>query len=136
MKAEDPASHRQVWFTPGGGAIPGESFEATLRRELREETGINAFEIGPRIWTRRHLFDWNGKVVDQSEMYFLVYADRFEPVMSDADPNELSQLLEFKWWAADAIEKSSDLFAPRRLAGLIRQLAVDGPPTEPFDVGT
>jgi 8-oxo-dGTP pyrophosphatase MutT (NUDIX family) len=38
------------WITPGGGQLPGESDEQTLRRELREECGLVEFEIGPLLW--------------------------------------------------------------------------------------
>ena len=135
MKARDPASAHDVWFTPGGGAVPGENPETTLRRELLEETGIDSFQIGPCIWTRTHLFDWGGRVIDQSEVFFLIESDRFDPVMSDADPNEASQFIEFRWWSADTIDDSSAIFAPRRLANALRRLLDEGPPTAPFDVG-
>lgn len=38
------------WEFPGGKREPGESDEAALARELREELGI-ALEIGPMVWT-------------------------------------------------------------------------------------
>jgi len=41
------------WEFPGGKCDAGESLEACLRRELREELAVDA-EVGPRILTTSH----------------------------------------------------------------------------------
>ena len=45
---KDPvdSDRKAYWITPGGGLEKGESFEAALLRELREETGIQSFSPG------------------------------------------------------------------------------------------
>ena len=136
MRLEEPVTRRQFWITPGGAIEPGESAETCLRRELREETGIREAQIGPLMWKRDHEFEWNGRKVSQHEAYYLVVCAQFEPTM-EGNPasGELSAFRGFRWWSAEEIRNSGQLFAPRRLAELLDTLVHDGPPKSPFDVG-
>jgi hypothetical protein len=43
-------------------------------------------------------------------------------------------LRDLRWWTADEIERSSDLFGPRNLASLLRQLLTEGYPPEPLEL--
>ena len=48
------------WFCPGGGLETGEGYEQAARRELFEETGIVAEELGPVVLERTVRFTWDG----------------------------------------------------------------------------
>ena len=47
--------HAGKWEFPGGKVEPGESLEAGMQRELREELGIEA-SVGRVVWQTRHQY--------------------------------------------------------------------------------
>ena len=125
-----------VWIAPGGGLEPGESEEEGLRREIAEETGARNFCLGPPLWNRKHEFSWDGRTYSQNEVYYLVQADRFDPVMNmEAAPGEASAFRGFRWWSIDAIARSAEKFAPRNLHCLLESISKNGPPDKPILVG-
>lgn len=107
------------------------------RREALEELGLEA-EIGPEIWTRRHVFRWREDLMDQRERFFFVrVAARFEPRPHIGAERLLAEgVREQRWWTVEEIEGHRGAeFAPRRLASLLRSLLTEGPPASPVDVG-
>ncbi len=132
----EPRTREEWWVTPGGGVDPGEEPEPALRRELREETGLDDVELGPVIWTRREVFPWGGKTLDQTERVVLVRVQAFEPRPSlTAEQLADEGVHELRWWTLAELEASAANFAPSRIVPLLRQLLEEGPPPAPIDVG-
>ena len=62
---------------------------------------------------------------------------RFEPEPEIGwDMMRAEYVHELRWWHLTEIEHAVDVwFAPRRLAGLLRDLLEHGPPRTPIDTG-
>lgn len=136
MQAQEPASDFTVWFAPGGGIEPNESPADCLRREIHEETGQVIRDIGPLIWHRHHVFDWNGTTISQHEDFHLVPIAEFDPdFTTNPSQSELMAFRQFKWWTPAEIAASDDVFAPRLLAEHLQALIETGRPQTVIDVG-
>jgi 8-oxo-dGTP pyrophosphatase MutT (NUDIX family) len=132
----NPETGAEFWTTPGGGIKPGESPEDAIRRELREETGLEDADIGSVIWTRREVFPWAGQTLDQREQVILVRTPSFEPRPQIGQSGlEAEDVHEVRWWTLAEVEVSDALFYPTRLGLFLRQLLENGAPEEPIDVG-
>lgn len=132
LRIQPPDASAGFWITPGGGLQPGETIEAGLRRELREELGLERFSMGPLVWRRRHTFNWDGRRICQNEWYHVVHADRFDPVMTDLA--EAAILDRFHWWSLAELSHARERLTPLSLARIVRCYLADGPPCGPLEV--
>ena len=93
-------SHPGKWEFPGGKREAGESIEECLRRELREELGIDA-EVGPEVGRSVHVY--NGR--EPVELFFF-RVDAFRGEIDNRIFNEVrwvdaAQLVELDFLDAD-----------------------------------
>jgi 8-oxo-dGTP diphosphatase len=106
--------HRQagLWLPAGGHVEPGEHPAATVRREAREELGIEAMFSpvtgeDPVFVTVTQIAAGPGQHTDVS-LWFVLSCGRQHPLTPD--PGEFR---EARWWTRDQIERASPaLFDP------------------------
>jgi len=124
-----------LWAPPGGGLKEDESYEAAAARELWEETGLEDAVIGPCVWLRDSVFTWDGRVYDARERYHVCRAPSFEVDTANQEEAERRVMTAHRWWRAEEIEASSELFVPRDLALLLLLLLRGEYPDAPVVVG-
>ena len=136
----DEQELRDIWITPGGGLKRGESYEQAALRELWEETGLTGAELGPCVWTRRHVWRWENREnrrYESIERFFVVRTPEFKVLPAALEPIEAASLLEHRWSSAPEIEAASgrETFAPRKLGGLLPPIIAGIIPPQPIDTG-
>jgi len=120
-----PADRPPLWATPGGECEPQEDFPAAARRELLEETGIDA-DCGPQVARRSSDFlTFEGEAVTGDERYFLVRVAGEPAIRPHAlTPSEQALMLEHRWFAREEIADWAEVIYPRDLAALLAQVGV------------
>jgi double-stranded uracil-DNA glycosylase len=119
------------WAPPGGGVDEGETDTEALARELAEECGLTAFELGPLLWTRRQweisLRHWGA----QDERCYLVRTPDFTaaPRLS-ARELAAEGVHEIRWFAPRELDGLAT--GPGNLAELAGRVREGRLPTEPL----
>ncbi|MEM7403704.1 MAG: NUDIX domain-containing protein [Pseudomonadota bacterium] len=128
---------RPFWITPGGGIEAGESDAMAMTRELAEETGLQTFELGPCLWTRETTYTLDANTSDavevaQSERFYLVRTDPFEPSAAGMPPEaERDWFQGFEWHSLNTLRALTERVVPTGLDQHLEHLFVHGPPTNP-----
>jgi 8-oxo-dGTP pyrophosphatase MutT (NUDIX family) len=110
------------WFTPGGGLDRGESAEDGARRELYEETGLAAGDLGPIVHRRTVEFEFENVSYRQRESFFCVRAPHFAVDDAGWSEVEVRTVLGHRWWTVAELRATGDAIHPPELADVLTEL--------------
>ena len=109
------------WITPGGGLEPGEDFRAAGERELFEETGLKArldepFRVVELAVDQR----WHPYQVGHWA-WFALRTRRFEPSADGWMADERADIVDWRWWHTEELERERPEVEPGDLVLLARE---------------
>lgn len=118
------AEEDEFWTFPGGRAEIGETAEETLKREMKEELGIDV-EVIRLLWFVENFFNYVGMNYHEISLYFLMkfpsdckYITEQEPFLIEDQGTKFT----FKWVETDVNTLSNLPLLPAFLQARIENL--------------
>ena len=122
-----------AWFTIGGGVEPGETYLEAAAREIREETGILDFDLGPVVWVREGVMRMP-EPTRLIEQYVVARCDGAEPDRSGWNAIERELIDDIRWWTYRELLGARETIHPIGLAQLLPDILAGRYPATPIEI--
>jgi ADP-ribose pyrophosphatase YjhB (NUDIX family) len=124
FRYDDRPPNGRHWCTPGGGLNEGEDYPAGARRELAEETGWTDVPLGPEVYERTLVMEYDDAIVRQHERFFLARVEVPGRELGEVAAMHVSDgIAAWHWWTLAEMDATDEAIWPPGLADLIRGLA-------------
>ena len=131
----DPANPNSTfWFSVGGGIEEGETREQAAIREVKEETGLLDFELGPHVWNREAKYIFDSVKIHAIETWFFSRVKKFEIDISGFSEIEREFIIKYRWWSPSELSTTHENLTPRHLSTLFKDLLLNNFPKVPIDL--
>jgi 8-oxo-dGTP pyrophosphatase MutT (NUDIX family) len=121
MRDPSDSSGGWYWVTPGGGREEGESEEECAVREVLEETGLrlDPHDLGPVRRKETTEYGFEGSLVRQHQVLFVVRVDPFVVDISGWEAAEQRSQREVRWWTREELLATEERVYPEDLVALM-----------------
>lgn len=121
MCADDPNIRNKYgiyngkfWFTIGGAIESNETVMDAAIRELKEETGLNHWDVkfGPEVWCGEFELLISNKPVRLNQKFIVAHTSKNEITLNHLTQNELTYIKDIAWFSMEKIINCPDIIYP------------------------